>query len=179
MKPFCARGTKSFNFRSRNSIDGNSTMDRLRHCSGGRQVMGLDIAPCLLFFFFFQEMYSSILSIQKTPTYNRSTTNQNKSLESPKSTSYRTKKAFSNVCDHMTKSKEQSASAAAYIYALAYIYLVLLLPGRHWCFLLLRDQHDSGPVFLRSKIFRPAPLEVTEDRHFQLVIRLRAVSRCR
>lgn len=151
----------------------NSTMARLRHRSGGKSW------DWTLLFFFFQEMYSSILSIQKTPTYNRSTTNQNKSLEFPKSTSYRTKKAFSNVCNHMTKSKEQSASAAAYIYALTYIYLVLLLPGRHWCFLLLRDQHDSGPVFLRSKIFRPAPLEVTEDRHFQLVIRLRAVSRCR
>lgn len=44
------------------------------------------------------------------------------SLESPKSTSYGTKKAFSNVCNHITKSKEQSASAAAYIYALAYIF---------------------------------------------------------
>lgn len=137
---------------------------------------GTSHSKLLLFVFCFPKMYSSILSIQKTPTYNRPPPNK-VSLEFPKPHQLWTKKALFYVCNHMTKSKKQSASAAAYI-RIAYI-LVLLLPGRLWCFLLLRDQYDSGPVFLRSKIFRPTPLKVTEDRHFKLIVRLWVVSRCR
>lgn len=71
----------------------------------------------------------------------------------------------------MTKSKEQSTSAASHI-RIACVYLVLLLPGRLWCFLLLRNQHDSRPVLLRSEIFGPTPFKVAEDRHLELIIRL-------